>query len=180
VVLAVLAGGCGDDDPDAVSFVQLPDSRLIKVQSVGLAAFGRINPHTADAELTAEAFGDPTAAAPAGELCRMRWPELGLRIDFAAAEPGGDPCGAGAGIARLVVAGRAAANAHWRTAEGIRPLQPIAAVRRIYPEAGDLGAGRHVLVEPPEGTPDVTPVLVVTIADGRVEAMEFPIETASG
>jgi hypothetical protein len=179
-MLVALVVGCGDDAEDeGVGFVQLPDSRLIKVQTVGLAAFGRINPHTADAALAAEAFGEPASVELAGDLCRTHWPELGLRIDFAAGT-GGDPCGSEARIERLVVAGRAAADADWRTAEGIRPLQPVAALRRIYPDAGDLGAGRHVLVRPPESAPDSTPVLVVTVADGRVEEMEFPIEAASG
>jgi hypothetical protein len=172
-----LLGCSGDDSADAPDFVQLPDSRLIKVQSVGLAAFGPINPHTATASLAAEAFGEPTSVASRGDTCRQAWARLGLEIEFAARD-GADPCGADGRIERLVVSGRAAANAGWRTAEGIRPLQSLAAVRRIYPEAGRIRSGRLVLVKAP-GSGGGAAVLVATIAEGRVESLVIPIEAVS-
>jgi hypothetical protein len=183
LVVAVIAGlaacGCSDDDENGPPFVQLPDSRLIKVQSVGLAAFGPINPHTATASVTTEAFGEPSSVVPHGAACSTSWSALGLEIDFGATRDA-DPCADDAQVERLVVAGRAAAEAGWRTAEGIRPRQPVAAVRRIYPGAGMIRPGRNVLVRPPASGPDGPPVLVVTVADGRVEAMEFPIDAGSG
>jgi len=177
LLAAALAVGCGQDgEADGVTFVQLPDSRLIKVQSVGLAAFGRINPHTATASLAAQAFGEPAASVRRPATCRKTWPGLGLAIWFAAGDAR-DPCADDAQVRRLVVAGRAAARAGWRTAEGIRPLQPVAAVQRIYPETEPIGPGRHVLVRP---SAHEDPVLVVRIAGGRVEALEFPIEPVAG
>jgi hypothetical protein len=184
VVAAIVLGGgvvsacAGGEDEDRVDFVQLPDSRLIKVQSVGLAAFGRINPNTATASLATQAFGEPSSVEPRGDACRWVWSDLGLKVDFA--PPGdADPCAGDALVERLVVAGRAAAKAGWRTAEGIRPLQSVAAVRRIYPEAGRIRSRRLVLVQPPGSGGDGPPVLVVTIADGRVDAMAFPIDAVA-
>jgi hypothetical protein len=173
-----VASGCAGEGGDTVDFVQLPDSRLIKVQSVGLAAFGRINPNTATASLATQAFGEPSAVEPRSDACRRIWSDLGLKVDFALPADA-DPCAGEALIERLVVAGRAAAKAGWRTAEGIRPLQTVATVRRIYPEAGRVRSRRLVLVKPPGGGGGDAPVLVVTIADGRVDAMVFPVDAVA-
>ena len=107
----------------------------------------------------------------------QRWPAIGLTIQFRASA-GDEGCAAEASIERIRVAGPDAAEANWRTAEGIRPLQRLSAVRRIYPEAGRVRSGRLALVKPPgdEGEP----VLVVRIVEGRVGAIEFPIDAASG
>jgi hypothetical protein len=178
LLVVTLVAGCGENGVDeGVRFVQLPESRLIKVQSVGLAAFGRINPHTATASLTTEAFGEPTSVTGRDESCLRTWSDLGLTVAFAADDR--NPCAEEARIERLVVSGRAAAEAGWRTAEGIRPLQPAAAVGRIYPEAGPPRSGRHVLVKAPRGSPNDPPVLVVRIVDGRVDTMAFPIDAIS-
>jgi len=131
------AGEDADDDTGA-DFVQRPGSRLVKVQSVGLAAFGPINPHTAARSDATAAFGEPSAVERAGARCRRRWPDLGLAIEFAAVG-GEDPCGSGAGIEAIRVAGSAAVQAGWRTAEGIRPGMRVAGARRIYPEASRSG-----------------------------------------
>jgi hypothetical protein len=176
LVAAGLLPGCGDDGDDvAGDFVQKPDSRLVKVQTVGLAAFGPINPHTASAAHATESFGEPDSAVQRGLACTRRWNALGLTIRFAALE-GEDPCGSGARIEELTIAGPAAADAGWRTAEGIRPGMPLTVVRRIYPEAGRVAGGELVLVEPTPGTDaGRTPVLTVAIDRGRVDGMIFPI-----
>jgi hypothetical protein len=169
--------GCGaDDGADAgVDFVQRADSRLVKVQSVGLAAFGPINPHTSGLTQAVAAFGEPASADMRGAACVARWPQTGLTIVFEARE-GEDPCGAEARAERIVLAGRAAARAGWRTAEGIRPEMPVAAVHRIYPESHRRGARALVLVEPPAGMgAGKRPVLSVTTARGRVSRLVFPI-----
>jgi hypothetical protein len=168
----VLPGCSGGGDGDEVNFVQREGSRLVKVQSVGLAAFGPINPHTAVPEHAEAAFGDPASIARQAGLCRYAWPGLGLEIDFA--DPGGaDPCGSVARIEIIRVVGAAGAKAGWRTAEGIRPGMSVAAARRIYPEAGARRSGMLTLVESLER--DRPPVLTVTTAGRRVEAMVFPI-----
>jgi hypothetical protein len=154
--------------------VQRASSRLIKVQSVGLAAFGAVNPNTATASQAIDVFGEPASIAPGAGGCRGRWPDLGLTIDFGAGDDS-DPCGGGARPTELQVAGPVGAAAGWRTAEGIRPLQPLASVRRIYPEAGRVRSGRLVLVRPPSGEAPGVPVLVVRVARGRVDALVFPI-----
>jgi hypothetical protein len=161
--------------------VQREGSRLIKVQSVGLAAFGPLNPHTADASLAQSAFGEPPSADPQGVLCVRRWPEIGLRVSFRAEAGGGDPCAPQARIERIRVGGVAAAHAGWRTAEGIRPGMSVAAVHRIYPEAYRGRPGTIVLVEAAEAGGSGRPrVLSVTTAKGRVDALSFPIGASGG
>ena len=145
------------------------------MQSVGLAAFGPINPHTAVPSDAVAAFGEPSSVDRQGELCVDRWPDVGLTIDFSAAGDE-DPCGADASIERIRVAGPAAADAGWRTAEGVRPGMSVAAVHRIYPEGYRGRAGTLVLVGAPEASgSDARPVLVVTTAHGQVDALIFPI-----
>ncbi len=175
VVAAAAMAGCSDAEPDAEppAFVQLPDSRLIKVQSVGLAAFGPINPHTATVALVREAFGEESAERANGAECRRRWATLGLEIAFVAGD-GGDACADDARIESLTVAGTAAATAGWQTAEGIRPLQSVKAVERIYPDVGEIGSGTVALVRPPRELPG-PPVLVITVAEGEVQSMKFPL-----
>ena len=173
-----LVTGSGEDG-DSADFVQRPGSRLIKVQSVGLAAFGSINPHTASALAVSEAFGEPASTAMRGEGCRRAWPSLGLTIAFAAAG-GGDPCAEEAHVRRLQLAGRRAAQEGWRTAEGIRPLQALGEVRGIYPEAPRARAGRLVLVAPPGGEAGGGPVMIAAISGGRIERLSFPIDAPSG
>ncbi len=182
MLVSLVLLGCSDDaDEPATDFVQKPDSRLVKVQSVGLAAFGPINPHTAIPADAVAAFGEPSSIDRHGELCARRWPDIGLTIDFAA-PGGGDPCGAAAGIEPLRLARPAAAEADWRTAEGIRPGMSVAKARRIYPEAHRGRSGDWlVLVEPPAPTgSQARPVLAVTTANGRVDALIFPIDSRSG
>ena len=116
---------------------------------MGLAAFGPINPHTATRSDAVAAFGEPASTSRHGESCRRRWPDLGLTIEFGA-RGGEDPCGESAGIERIRLAGRAAAEARWRTAEGIRPGMSLAAARRIYPEAR-RAEKRLILVRGPAG-----------------------------
>jgi hypothetical protein len=158
-----------------VRFVQREGSRLVKVQTVGLAAFGPINPHTAVPAHAAAAFGEPSSVDLDQDLCRQRWPELGLAIWFATPD-GGDPCAAEAGIETIRLRGEAAAEAGWRTAEGIRPGMSVAAARRIYPEAEREQSGMLVLVELLEEIESGgDPVLAVTTARGKVKTLTFPI-----
>jgi hypothetical protein len=176
---AAIAGfGCsGDGAPDdhGADFIQRPGSRLAKVQTVGLAAFGPINPHTAGTTDAIAAFGDPSSARRIGARCSRRWHDLGLRIVFATGG-GDDPCGSSGVIGRIEVAGRAAAAAGWRTAEGIRPGMPVSAARRRYPDARRAG-GELILVEGPKNGDSgaIVTVLAVATAAGEVTRMTFPI-----
>jgi hypothetical protein len=180
VLLALAAGGCGNEGHDSDSFVQREESRLIKVQSVGLAAFGPINPNTATARLTSSAFGSPSSTELSGGRCTRSWRQLGLKVEFIAPEHQEDPCGDAARIAGLRVAGAAARLADWRTAEGIRPGMSVKAMRAIYPDGRTERQGRVVLVdllEPEAGAGSSQPVLVARTHRGRVRAMIFPIRT---
>ena len=172
-VAAVVSGCAEDAREEGPRFVQRADSRLVKVQSVGLAAFGPINPHKATPEHAVAAFGEPSGVERQGAVCRRRWRDLGLTIDFATE---GDPCGPDAGIELLRVTGPAAVDADWHTAEGIRPGMSVAAALRRYPEARRAGT-RRVLVEGPAGDDpqEIVTVLAVTTQAGRVDAMTFPI-----
>ncbi|MGH2992299.1 MAG: hypothetical protein ACRDL1_02040 [Solirubrobacterales bacterium] len=186
MITALLAGvlllGCseGPGDEDAARFVQREDSRLVKVQTVGLAAFGPINPHTAIPSHAAAAFGEPSSVDRHRRLCRHHWPALGLTIEFAAPSER-DPCGTEARIEGIRVEGPAAVEAGWRTAEGIRPGMPVSAARRRYPDARRAGGGL-ILVEGPaeDESGEIVTVLSVTSKGARVEAMTFPIRAASG
>lgn len=153
----------------------------MKVQTVGLAAFGPINPHTATAAEATAAFGEPSAAAAEdGAFCTRRWAELGLTIEFAT-ETGDDPCADDARILEARVGGRAAQGQGWRTAEGIRPGMPVGAARRFYPQAR-RNRDRELVLVPllrERRSEGAGPVLAVTTASGRVEEMVFPIATGS-
>jgi hypothetical protein len=177
VLVAAATAGCSETHPkpEPSAFVQRPDSRLIRVQSVGLAGFGPINPHRASVEQVREAFGEESSERSEGSQCRRRWASLGLEIRFGAGE-GEDACGDDARIEWLAVAGKPAVRAGWGTAEGIRPLQRVAVVERIYPEVGEVRPGTVALVTRPSEFPG-PPVLKVTIAEGRVQAMRFPLAT---
>jgi hypothetical protein len=144
------------------------------VQSVGLAAFGPINPHTATVADAVAAFGEPDSIVAHAGRCERRWAAIGLAIEFA--DGAGDPCGASGEIEELRLAGAPAARAGWRTAEGIRPGMSLAAARRIYPEARRTRHGALVLVAPPpQDGPTGRPVLTASTANGRVDALIFPI-----
>lgn len=171
-----MVAGCSDTDTRELqrsAFVQRPDSRLIKVQGVGLAAFGPINPHTATVPEVRKAFGEPTSETARGGECRRRWASLGLEIRFEAGPE--DACADQGRIVWLAVTGAPAARAGWNTAEGIRPLQPVDAVERIYPEVGAVRPGTVALVIRPSELPG-PPVLVAKVAGGEVRRMVFPIE----
>jgi hypothetical protein len=143
---------------------------------VGLAAFGPINPHTAGPIDAGSAFGDPSSVDRSGARCWRRWRALGLTLEFAAVA-GEDPCGSDSGIEAIRVAGPAAMQAGWRTAEGIRPGMRVAVARRIYPDARRTSSGRLILVEGPEDgdSGEIVTVLAVETAAGRVTALTFPI-----
>jgi hypothetical protein len=173
LALGLAGAGCSNGDQDAVEFVQQPESRLIKVQSVGLAAFGPINPRAASVEDVVAAFGDPPVVDERPGRCRRRWPRLGLTIVFWNPR-GGDPCEGDARVALIRVGGRAASDADWRTAEGIRPEMRVGAMRRIYPDPRPLSGGALALVDPPAEVGG-GPVLVVAVDRGRVADLAFPI-----
>jgi hypothetical protein len=175
VAAAVIAGCSGNGSDEQVDFVQRPDSRLVKVQTVGLAAFGPIIPHSASAADAAAAFGEPSAVGRRGAACERRWNDLGLTIEFAAAG-GEDACGEDAGIEAIRLHGIGAEEAGWRTAEGIRPGMAVSAARRIYPEARRSG-GRLILVRGPAGCGSGVSVTVLSArtAGGRLAELTFPI-----
>jgi hypothetical protein len=167
--------GCSDDDggEPAIDFVQLEGSRLVKVQTVGLAAFGPINPHTAIPAHAVAAFGEPSSVDRRGEVCPRSWSDLGLTIDFAGPP---DPCGPEGRVEEIRLRGPRAVEAGWRTAEGIRPGMPVSAALRRYPDARRAG-GELILVEGPAtaGSREIVTVLAVETAAGTVTGMTFPI-----
>ncbi len=177
-VCALLAGllvaGCSGGD-QGVRFVQRPGSRLVKVQTVGLAAFGPIVPYSATAADVVAAFGEPATTEPRGPACNRRWPRLGMTIEFSSAG-GGDPCDAGGLIQQARVGGAAAERVGWSTAEGIRPGIPIAAARRIYPDARNRGDALVLVDSQRRADP---PVLEVRSEGGRVSELIFPIRAGS-
>jgi hypothetical protein len=140
---------------------------------------GPINPHTAIASDAAAAFGGQSSADRRDRRCTRSWPDLGLTISFAASR-GEDPCSGDARIACARVAGRGAVRAGWRTAEGIRPGMSVRAARRTHPRGRRVEPGVLVLVEGGEGdgSDAKRPVLLVSVASGRVTGLIFPIAPA--
>lgn len=121
------------------------------------------------------AYGEPSGRNGGGEICRVRWADLGLKITFQ--NFGGvDSCEPSGGRAqKAVVAG----DSQWRTAKGLRIGNGVARLRRLYPRAQRTPRGfRLVAGILPFGSPLPYAVLGARVADGRVRAFTLFIGAA--
>jgi hypothetical protein len=122
-----------------------------------------------------QAYGDPSSTSGGGEICRVRWADLGLRITFQ--NFGGvDSCEPSGGRAqKAVVAG----DSRWRTAKGLRIGNGVGRLRRLYPRAERTPRGFR-LAEGilPFGSPQPYAVLGARVADGRVRGFTLFIGAA--
>jgi hypothetical protein len=121
------------------------------------------------------AFGDPSATSGGGEICRVRWADLGVRITFQ--NFGGvDSCEPSGGRAqKAVVAG----DRRWRTVKGLRIGNGVAKLRRLYPRARRTSRGfRLAQGILPFGSPRPYAVLGARVADRRVRAFTLFIGAA--
>jgi hypothetical protein len=120
------------------------------------------------------AYGQPTSRRGGGEICRVRWADLGVRITFQ--NFGGvDSCEPSGGRAQKAVV----EDSRWRTAKGLRIGNEVTRLRRLYPDARRTRRGFR-LVEGilPFGRPVRYAVLGARVADGRVRAFTLFIGAA--
>jgi hypothetical protein len=121
------------------------------------------------------AFGRPSSRRGGGEICRVRWADLGVRITFQ--NFGGvDSCEPSGGRAQKAVVG---GDSRWRTAKGLRVGNRVARLRRLYPRARRTPRGfRLAQGILPFGTPVPYAVLGARVTGGRVRAFTLFIGAA--
>lgn len=121
------------------------------------------------------AYGEPSRRSGGGDICRVRWAALGIRIQFQ--NFGGvDSCRPRGGRAqKAVVTG----DRPWRTPQGLRLGDRVARLRRLHPDAKRTARGFR-LVEGvlPFGSPQPYAVLGARVASGRVTAFTLFIGAA--
>jgi hypothetical protein len=159
---------------DARSFVLRAtgsETGLGKVRAIGDFKPAR-NPRLGAA---IRAFGQPTGSSGGGEICRVRWANLGVRIAFQ--NFGGvDSCEPHGGRAQKAVIKD---DRRWRTTKGLRIGNSVARLRRLHPDARRTPRGFR-LVEGilPFGSPQPYAVLGARVAGGRVTAFTLFIGAA--
>ena len=123
-----------------------------------------------------EAFGNTTSRRGGGDVCRVRWGPLGLRMRFQ--NFGGlDSCDDDGGRAQK---GTIKGDSRWRTPQGLHIGDTVQRLRRLHPKAKRTSRGfRLVEGKLPFGTPRVRySVLGVRVAAGRVTAFTFFVGAA--
>jgi hypothetical protein len=121
------------------------------------------------------AFGRPSSRRGGGEICRVRWADLGVRITFQ--NFGGvDSCEPSGGRAQKAVVG---GDSRWRTAKGLRVGNSVARLTRLYPRARRTPRGfRLAQGILPFGAPMPYAVLGARVAGGRVRAFTLFVGAA--
>jgi hypothetical protein len=120
------------------------------------------------------AYGQTTSRRGGGEICRVRWANIGVRITFQ--NFGGvDSCQPSGGRAQKAVVD----DDRWRTGKGLRIGNDVSRLRRLYPDAQRTSRGFR-LVEGilPFGQPRKYAVLGARVADGRVRAFTMFVGAA--
>jgi hypothetical protein len=120
------------------------------------------------------AYGPTTSRRGGGEICRVRWAGIGVRITFQ--NFGGvDSCEPSGGRAQKAVVD----DDRWRTGKGLRIGNEVARLRRLYPDATQTSRGFR-LVEGilPFGQPRRYAVLGARVSGGRVRAFTMFVGAA--
>jgi hypothetical protein len=120
------------------------------------------------------AYGPTTSRRGGGEICRVRWADIGVRITFQ--NFGGvDSCTPAGGRAQKGVVD----DRRWRTAKGLRIGNGVSRLRRLYPNAKRTSRGFR-LVEGilPFGEPRRYAVLGARVSGGRVRAFTMFVGAA--
>jgi hypothetical protein len=119
-------------------------------------------------------YGQTTSRRGGGEICRVRWANIGVRITFQ--NFGGvDSCEPSGGRAQKAVVD----DDRWRTGKGLRIGNEITRLRRLYPDAKRTPRGFR-LVEGilPFGQPRRYAVLGARVSGGRVSAFTMFVGAA--
>lgn len=113
--------------------VEVPGSegRTIEAKRNEVVGLGRLDPQSADLDAARKRFATPTSIETEGSLCRVRWSDLGLTINFANFG-GGDPCGPEGRVASVELLGGPAAAAGWETEEGIGVGAELSELNQAY------------------------------------------------
>jgi hypothetical protein len=122
------------------------------------------------------AYGPTTSRRGGGEVCRVRWANLGVNIRFQSFAGTGSSCQPRIGRAqKAVVKG----DRRWRTTEGLRLGDRVARITQLYPNAKRTRRGFR-LIEGilPFGRPVRYAVLGARIIDGRVAAFTLFVGAA--
>ena len=172
--LALAAGLAATPAAEARSFVidaRGSDTTLGEVRAIGDFKPAR-NPRLGAA---IRAYGRPSSRRGGGEICRVRWARLGVRITFQ--NFGGvDSCRPRFGRAqKAVVSG----DRPWRTGKGLRLGDGVGRLQRLYPDARRSTRGfRLVEAVLPFGSPRRYSVLGARVPGGRVGAFTLFIGAA--
>jgi hypothetical protein len=173
-VLALAASFAAAPAAGAASFVikaRGSQTALGEVRAIGDFKPSR-NPRLAAA---IRAYGQPTTKSGRGEVCRVRWARIGVRIrfqNFGAV----DSCEPRHGLAQnAVIKG----DPRWRTDKGLHIGDSVGTLRRLHPRARRTSRGFR-LVEGvlPFGRPTRYAVLGARVANGRVSAFTLFIGEA--
>jgi len=115
------------------------------------------------------AFGRPSSRRGRGSACTVRWRGIGLKIVFANfGSPGQSTCAASTGRAQSFVA----TGPTFTTVAGLRPGQPSAQIKALYPETEfDRGAWTLVSAANPYGDGSESPVLRAFAKGGQVASL---------
>jgi len=124
-------------------------------------------------------FGKPTGVSNYPDsTCTFGWSDLGLSIDFANFG-GGDPCGPAGRIAYFELAGAAAEQSGWHTAEGARVGSTATHLERLYPGATRSGDELTLVeVSSPIGASGTLAVATAYLVDGRAFGYRFYVGAA--
>ena len=121
------------------------------------------------------AFGEPTSATGGGEICRVRWAGIGVRIRFQNFG-GRDSCKPRGGHAQKAVL---IGDRRWRTPRGLHLGDRLRKLTRLYPRARRTPFGYRIVAGVlPFGEPQPYAVLGARIADRRVRAFTLFIGAA--
>ena len=159
-----------------LAFAAPADARSFVIRATGsttglgeVQAIGDFKPAT-NPRLGAavRAFGPTSSRRGGGEICRVRWANLGVFGIFQNFGGRGSSCQGRIGLAQKVVV---SGDRPWRTFRGLRLGDSAARVRQLHPAARRTPRGFR-LVEGvlPFGSPVRYAVLGARMANGRVSA----------
>lgn len=110
-----------------------------------------------------EIFGAPSSRDGDFEGCTLTWRRLGLTMTTYFPLGESDPCGPTARHSSTTVT-----DPRWQTSDGLRIGDPVADLRRLYPEVQEFQGAYELLSRPIAGQPLVS--LEAKVRNGRVVA----------
>jgi hypothetical protein len=168
LTLLVLGGGVAWGAAPAAAGA--PQSMTVVTRDAFVTRIGTFRPSENPRMSAAiRAFGRPTSRRGRGSACTVRWRGIGLKIVFANfGSPGVSTCLSSVGRAQSFVA----TGERFTTVAGLRPGQPSAQIRALYPETSfERGAWTLVSAVNPFGDGTESPVLRAFTKGGQVASL---------